>query len=162
MRVVHLSLGIFPLTLCLSFSPFPPLTLSLFDWPLFHRQHTIHFLNYFQASFWLFILSIIDEIDGCFPDFDSRITQPIFLPYWKQNAQLRQRESEEDMVGGWGVAKQNFPGAAACELLGSVSGLIKWRSSLLRKLVLTELEQSGKGVTSVFLMALSCFPLCVL
>lgn len=60
----------------------------------------------------------------------------------------KERERKIHRVGE-GLTKQNFPGAAASELLGCVSGLIQWCSSLLRKLVLTELEQGRKGITSV-------------
>lgn len=60
----------------------------------------------------------------------------------------REKEREIHQVGE-GLTKQNFPEAAASELLGYVSGLIKWRFSLLAKQALTELGQNRKGVTSV-------------
>lgn len=57
---------------------------------------------------------------------------------------LRQREREREGKihrVGEGSTEQNL-------LLGYVSGLIKWRFSLLAKLALTELGQNRKGVTS--------------
>ena len=65
-----------------------------------------------------------------------------------ETVRQRQRKGERKICRvGEGLTEENVPEAAASELRGCVSGLMKWHSSLLRKLTSTELGL--RRVTSV-------------